>query len=135
MKYYSRRVIKPEDLNPGQSLFGGRLLSWLDEEAGIFAACQMGSHQLVTRQIRDITFHRPGRQGEVIEFGLALTHTGRTAVTVRCEVRNKQSLAVLATVEAMVFVNLDANGRPSPHKLAKTRRSNPVTTPARKPGL
>lgn len=116
MKYYSRRVIKPEDLNPGQSLFGGRLLSWLDEEAGIFAACQMGSERLVTRQIREVTFHRPGRQGEVIEFGLALTHASRTTVTIRCEVRNKQSLAVLVTVDAMVFVNLDKKGRPAPHR-------------------
>ncbi len=123
MKYYSRRVIKPEDLNPGQSLFGGRLLSWLDEEAGIFAACQMGSERLVTRQIREVMFHRPGRQGEVIEFGLALVHTGRTAITVRCEVRNKQSLAVLATVDAMVFVNLDEHGRPAPHRLAPKRRA------------
>ncbi|MBY5992259.1 acyl-CoA thioesterase [Ferrimonas balearica] len=119
MKYYSRRVIKPEDLNPGQSLFGGRLLSWLDEEAGIFAACQMGSQRLVTRRIGEITFHRPGRQGEVIEFGLALSHWGRTAVTLRCAVRNKADHSVLATVEEMVFVNLNDRGRPAPHRLAR----------------
>jgi len=37
MKFYSRKWIKPEDLNPNGSLFGGRLLSWIDEEAAIFA--------------------------------------------------------------------------------------------------
>lgn len=33
MKYYSRRLVKPEHLNPANTLFGGQLLSWIDEEA------------------------------------------------------------------------------------------------------
>jgi len=33
MQFYSRKWVKPEDLNPRGSLFGGRLLSWIDEEA------------------------------------------------------------------------------------------------------
>ena len=28
MKYNTRKWVKPEDLNPNNSLFGGRLLEW-----------------------------------------------------------------------------------------------------------
>ncbi len=33
MNYHTRKWVKPEDLNPNQSLFGGKLLQWIDEEA------------------------------------------------------------------------------------------------------
>ena len=36
MKYHTRKWVKPEDLNPNHTLFGGRLLEWIDEEAEIF---------------------------------------------------------------------------------------------------
>jgi len=37
MQFYSRKLIKPEDLNGRNTLFGGALLGWIDEEAGIYA--------------------------------------------------------------------------------------------------
>ena len=33
MKFHTRKWVKPEDLNPNGTLFGGRLLAWIDEEA------------------------------------------------------------------------------------------------------
>ena len=41
MKYRTRKLIKPEDLNSRETLFGGQLLKWIDEEAAIFAMCQL----------------------------------------------------------------------------------------------
>ena len=35
MKFYSRRLVMPEHLNSANRLFGGKLLSWIDEEAFI----------------------------------------------------------------------------------------------------
>ncbi len=32
MKFYSRKLIKPGDLNANNTLFGGQLLKWIDEE-------------------------------------------------------------------------------------------------------
>ncbi|SDJ11842.1 Acyl-CoA hydrolase [Ferrimonas sediminum] len=119
MKYYSRRVVKPEDLNPAQRLFGGRLLAWIDEEAGIFASCQMSSRRLVTKCISEINFVSPGELGDIIEFGLELADQGRTSVTVRCQVRNKLTARVIVSIDKMVFVNLNEQGRPAPHGLAQ----------------
>ncbi|CAM4018549.1 MULTISPECIES: acyl-CoA thioesterase [Shewanella] len=115
MKYYSRRFIKPEHLNPANALFGGQLLSWIDEEAAIFAACQMNSQSIVTKIISEINFMTPARQGDVIEFGLALISAGVSSITVCCEVRNKVTRLPVVTIDKMIFVNVDENGLPKPH--------------------
>ena len=37
MNFHTRKWVKPEDLNPNQSLFGGKLLQWIDEESALYA--------------------------------------------------------------------------------------------------
>lgn len=115
MKYYSRRLIKPDHLNPANALFGGQLLSWIDEEAAIFAACQMKSRSIVTKLISEINFMMPARQGEVVEFGFELISMGSSSITVRSEVRNKMNLLPIVRIDKMVFVHVDEQGQPVPH--------------------
>ncbi len=116
MKFYSRKWVKPEDLNPNGSLFGGRLLSWIDEEAAIFAMCQLGSDRhLVTKFISEIDFVSSARQGDIIEVGMEVLSFGTSSVALRAEVRNKITKAVIIAIDRMVFVNLDENGNPLPH--------------------
>ncbi|MCL6414082.1 acyl-CoA thioesterase [Aestuariirhabdus sp. Z084] len=115
MKYYSRRVIKPGDLNPAHRLFGGTLLAWIDEEAAIFAACQMKSPRLVTKYISEINFVSSAENGEVVEFGLEVADVGTTSLTVKCVVRNKASQTEIIQVDRIVFVSIDESGRPTPH--------------------
>ena len=92
MKFYSRKWIKPEDLNPNGSLFGGQLLSWIDEEAAIFAMCQMGNNKhIVTKFISEIDFKSSARTGDIIEMGMEVVGFGNTSLTLRCLVRNKIS--------------------------------------------
>ncbi|MBU3071507.1 acyl-CoA thioesterase [Aestuariicella sp. G3-2] len=118
MKFYSRRVIKPNDLNPSNVLFGGALLSWIDEEAAIFAACQMKTQRLVTKFISEINFTSSARSGDVIEFGLSVAHVGRTSLTVKCVVRNKVTHESIIEIDKMVFVAMSEEGVPEPHGAA-----------------
>lgn len=115
MKYYSRRIVKPEDLNPANNLFGGTLLAWIDEEAAIFAACQLGTSRLVTRHMSEINFVRPARSGDVIEFGLETHAISRTSITIRCEVRNKFTREVIIGIDRIVFVHINESGRSAAH--------------------
>lgn len=115
MKFYSRRLIKPEHLNPANTLFGGQLLSWIDEEAAIFAACQMRSTCHVTKLISEINFMTPARQGDILEFGLEVVSLGHSSITVRCKVRNKLTQAPVVAIDKMVFVNVNEQGLPIPH--------------------
>jgi acyl-CoA thioesterase YciA len=40
MRFHTRKWVKPEDLNPNGTLFGGKLLAWLDEELALYAIIQ-----------------------------------------------------------------------------------------------
>lgn len=115
MKFYSRRFVMPTDLNATNVLFGGKLLSWIDEEAAIFAACQMKTKYLVTKLISEINFTSSARTGDVIEFGLGVVDVGRTSLTVKCVVRNKATLQSIIEIDRMVFVAMSEDGVPIPH--------------------
>ncbi|HQW85324.1 MAG TPA: acyl-CoA thioesterase, partial [Ferruginibacter sp.] len=56
LNFHTRKWVKPEDLNPNNSLFGGRLLQWIDEEAVIYAIIQMQNPHVVTKFISEINF-------------------------------------------------------------------------------
>ncbi len=115
MNFHTRKWVKPEDLNPNHSLFGGRLLQWIDEEAVIYAIVQLENPRVVTKFISEINFINSPKQGDIIEIGIIATHFGRTSLTMRCEVRNKLTREPILTIERLVFVNLDENGQPAPH--------------------
>lgn len=115
MKFYSRKLIKPEDLNGNNTLFGGSLLRWIDEEAFIYATTRLRSSQVVTKYMSEIDFISSARQGDVIELGMELVSVGRTSITLRCLVRNLFSQKKIITIEKIVFVQLDESEKPVPH--------------------
>lgn len=122
MRFFSRKLIKPQDLNAHGTLFGGAVISWIDEEAAIYVLCQLGRSNIVTKFMSEINFVNSAKLGEVIEIGMETVRFGRTSITVKCEVRNKFNKKTIITIERIVFVHLDENGRPTPHNI-----SEPVT--------
>ncbi|HOZ69041.1 MAG TPA: hotdog domain-containing protein [Chitinophagaceae bacterium] len=119
MNFHTRKWVKPEDLNPNHTLFGGRLLQWIDEEAALYAIIQLENPHVVTKYISEINFISAPRQGDIIEIGIVATHFGNTSLTMRCEVRNKLTREQLLTIDKLVFVNVDKEGRPAPHGKTK----------------
>lgn len=115
MNFHTRKWVKPEDLNPNETLFGGSLLRWIDEEAVIYAIIQLENHHVVTKYISEINFISAPRQGDIIELGIEATHFGRTSLSMRCVVRNKLSRQEVLTIDRLVFVNLGPDGKPAPH--------------------
>ena len=115
MNFYTRKWVKPEDLNAHGTLFGGRLLSWIDEEAAIYAIVQLETNGCVTKYMSEINFINSARQGDIIELGIKATHFGNTSITLTCEVRNKISHKTILTIDKIVFVSLDENGKPVKH--------------------
>ena len=116
MNFHTRKWVKPEDLNPNHTLFGGRLLQWIDEEAVIYAIIQLENHHVVTKYISEINFINAPKQGDIIELGIVATHFGSSSLTMRCEVRNKLTREPILTIDKLVFVNLGPDGKPAPHR-------------------
>ena len=115
MRFHTRKWIKPEDLNPNGTLFGGSLLRWIDEEAAIYAHIQLDNVRVVTKYISEINFISSAKQGDIIEMGMVATEFGNTSLTLAVEVRNKLTHQTILKIDKMVFVNLDENGKPTPH--------------------
>lgn len=119
MRFFSRKLIKPQDLNAHGTLFGGTVLSWIDEEAAIFVLCQLGMVNIVTKYMSEINFVNSAKLGEVIEIGMETVKFGTTSITVKCEVRTKFEKNTIITIDEIVFVHLDEFGRPLPHNITE----------------
>jgi acyl-CoA hydrolase len=115
MNFRTRKWVKPEDLNPNGTLFGGSLLRWIDEEAAVYVIDQLGNAKVVTKYMSEINFVSSARQGDIIEMGISATAFGRTSITLRCEVRNVITHKSILTIDKIVFVNMGADGLPVPH--------------------
>lgn len=116
MRFLSRRLVMPNDLNYANALFGGRALEWIDEEAAIYAICQLETNYLVTKHIGEISFESPAVQGDVVEFGLKTKNVGRSSITVSCLVRNKATKKTICFADDIVFVRVDPDTkRPVAH--------------------
>lgn len=116
MRFLSRRLVMPSDLNYAHSLFGGRALQWIDEEAAIYAICQLESNCLVTKHIGEISFEAPAMQGDIVEFGLETKKVGKSSITITCLVRNKVTKKTICLADDIVFVKVDPQTRQAvPH--------------------
>ena len=117
MKFYSRKLIKPENLNANNTLFGGELLRWIDEEAGIYTMTKLSSQKVVTKYISEINFVSSAKQGDVIEIGMEFVSIGRTSITMKCLVRNLFTQKTIISIDKIVFVRVDNNEKSKPHGL------------------
>jgi acyl-CoA hydrolase len=115
MQFHTRKWVKPEDLNPNQTLFGGRLLQWIDEEAVIYAIVQLETPRVVTKYISEINFISAPRIGDIIEIGIMATDFGASTITVQCEVRNVANHQPILTIDRIVFASVNENGKPARH--------------------
>lgn len=120
MNFHTRKWIKPEDLNPNNTLFGGRLLEWIDEEAALYAIIQIENPRTVTKYISEIDFRASARKGDIIEIGLEAIKFGTASITLKCVVRNKMTREIIITIDKIVMVGLDENGRALPHGKSET---------------
>jgi len=127
-------MIKPEDLNGRGTLFGGRLMAWIDEECAIYCACQMNTNNIVTKYISEMNFQAPAYQSDVIEIGVATVDVGRTSLTLKCVVRDKNTKREIITIDKIVFVCVDREGRAAPHNVTKPKEA-PVRPRMRPEGV
>lgn len=119
MRFFSRKLIKPEDLNAHGTLFGGTVLAWVDEEAAIYVLCQLGEGNIVTKYMSEINFVNSAKLGEVIEIGMETVKFGTTSITVKCLVRNKFNKEPIISIDKIVFVHLDEFGKPKAHGITE----------------
>jgi len=115
MRFHTRKWVKPEDLNPNGTLFGGKLLAWIDEELALYTIIQFENSKVVTKYMSEINFKSSAKQGDIIEIGIDVVRFGVTSITLECEVRNMMTRETIITIDKTVMVNLGEDGKPKAH--------------------
>ena len=80
----SIKSIRYEDINGANRLFGGRLMEWIDETAGIAARMHCGGN-VTTACVDQLTFKHPAYLNDVVVIVAAVTHIGHTSMEVRVD--------------------------------------------------
>lgn len=78
-------VVFPTDTNHYGSLFGGRLISWMDK-AAYYAAVRYSGFAAVTASVERINFAVALRTGDMLELKARVIYTGRTSMVIKVDV-------------------------------------------------
>ena len=112
-----RVIMMPKDTNAHGTIFGGVILSYIDQAAAVEAR-RHGAARIVTVAMHEVVFHEPVNVGDLVSFYTRLVKIGRTSITVSVEVFSQTSEGagnrVKVTEAEVTYVNLDKNRRPVP---------------------
>ncbi|MCX5690522.1 MAG: acyl-CoA thioesterase [Planctomycetota bacterium] len=111
-----RVVTMPEDTNQYGTIFGGVILSYIDQ-AGFVEARRHGVHRWVTAAIDRVEFKAPVQVGDVVNFFAVTVRMGQRSVTVRIEVeaeRFNSAEHVPVTSAELTMVSIGADGKAIP---------------------
>ena len=113
----TRVLMMPRDTNASGTIFGGVILSYLDQAGAEEAICH-GARRVVTVAMNRVVFHEPVYVGDLVSFYTETVRVGRTSVTVKVRVRSarrfNRDTVVDVTEAEITYVNVDDDGRPSP---------------------
>ena len=125
-----RIVMMPRDTNQYGTIFGGVILSYIDQ-AGFIEARRHGQHRWVTVSIEAVEFRAPVFTGDVVSLLTRTESTGSTSVKVRVRVdaeRYDTGDTLTVTEARLTMVSVNAQGRPIPF-------SSPPSVAATSPGI
>lgn len=112
-----RVIMMPKDTNALGTIFGGIILSYIDQ-AGAVEAHRHGAGRLVTVAMREVVFHAPVFVGDLVSFYTETLRLGRTSITVKVTVEAQRGFRgsgkVTVTEAEVVYVHVDANNTPLP---------------------
>src|SRR5688572_13339462 len=113
MQLISQRLCMAKDLGIHGNLFGGHMLSWLDEAAATMAYEICRSPNMVTLKIEEVLFKRPVKVGFHLKIYGEVIRVGTSSITLRVEARKHnvysgEELVVCST--NIAFVRIDEQG-------------------------
>lgn len=112
-----RVVMMPRDTNPLGTIFGGIILSYIDQ-AGTVEARRHSERKLVTVAMHEVKFIAPVFVGDLVSFYTETIRVGTTSITVRVTVDarrgNPPHETVRVTQAEVVYVAIEAPGQPVP---------------------
>jgi len=110
-----RVMMMPRDTNALGTIFGGQILSYIDQ-AGAVEAHRYTKGRLVTVALHEVEFHAPVFVGDLVSFYTEVLRIGTTSITVKVVVEAEHRLSgseiVTVTEAEIVYVHVDENNEP-----------------------
>lgn len=124
-----RVSMMPRDTNAHGTIFGGVILSYIDQAGAVEASRHIGQ-KLVTVAIKEVVFHQPVRVGDLVSLFASVKRFGRTSVTVAVEVyahrlMTEQPCDVKVTEAELTYVAIDEHCQPTPLKRIAAQSLSP----------
>ncbi|HRP87833.1 MAG TPA: acyl-CoA thioesterase [Gammaproteobacteria bacterium] len=111
-----RMMMMPKDTNAVGSIFGGVILSLIDQAAFVEASRQ-AARKFVTIAMDKVEFHKPVHNGDIVSLWAETIHIGRSSIRLRVDVharsRNRDE-DIRVTSAEVTMVSIDEAGRPTP---------------------
>jgi acyl-CoA thioesterase YciA len=117
MELVTQKICMTKDLGVHGNLFGGNMLSWIDEAAGLMAAKICRTPNMVTLKMEEVVFSKPVKVGFIINIYGKVVTLGRTSITLFMEARSQNvttQLEELLCTTRIVFVRINEKGRSIP---------------------
>ena len=117
MELVTTYLCKTSDIGVHSNMFGGNLVSLIDQSSAAYAAQICDSPRMVTLSISEMFFKKPIKVGNIIKIYANVVKFGNTSITLYIELRKhnvytgEQEVAMSTTI---VFVRIDDEGRPIP---------------------
>lgn len=110
-------VMMPRDTNPSGKIFGGEILSHIDQAAASVAgaACAQHVRRVVTVAMDKVIFKQPVHVGDVLECHASIGKMGTTSIAVHVEVEvSRNGVKIPVTAADAVYVAVNGRGKPIP---------------------
>ena len=112
-----RVTMMPKDTNALGTIFGGIILSYIDQ-AGAVEAHRFTPGRLVTVAMHEVVFHQPVFVGDLVSLYAEVLRIGKTSITVKVVVeaeRQRPEREVVKVTQAeVIYVHVDEHNQPQP---------------------
>lgn len=107
-------LIMRKHMNAGGRLFGGMLMQWIDEVAGVVAMRHAGTNRVTTAAIDNLQFKEPTYEGELLVLIGYVTYVGNSSMEVEIDTYVERADGMRYSVNRafLVMVAVDEKEKP-----------------------
>nr|WP_320010957.1 hotdog domain-containing protein [uncultured Desulfobulbus sp.] len=117
MHYVATKICRTSEIGINGNLFGGTMLSWLDEAGAAYAGYLCRDPNIVTLKMEEVLFKRPVKISHHVRIYARVYKMGKSSITLDVEARRfdfEKELEESVCSTRMVYVKIDPQGNPTP---------------------
>jgi acyl-CoA thioesterase YciA len=131
MKLINKKICMGKDIGIHGNVFGGFMMSWIDEAGAAFATEYCCTPNMVTLKVGEMLFKKPLKTGNHVRLYGEVVHLGNTSITLNIDARKYNVYSGVETsvcTTSITFVRIDDDGLPTPiGESVKRRHLEPIT--------